>query len=72
MSTAHAGIIETQSAHSVEFTVEKLKKFLETNGITLFAVIDHSGEAASVGLKMPNTKLLIFGNPRAGTPVMVA
>ena len=34
--------------------------------------MDHSGEAASVGLKMPNTKLLIFGNPKAGTPLMLA
>lgn len=70
--SAHAGIIETQSNHTVEFTVEKLKKFLETNGIKLFAVIDHSGEAATIGLKMPETKLLIFGNPKAGTPVMLA
>jgi len=73
MSTlTHTGIIERQSSHPLAHTVEKLRKLLETNGIKLFASIDHSGEAASVGLKMPETKLLIFGNPKAGTPVMVA
>ena len=40
--------------------------------MTLFALIDHSGEAAKAGLKMPPTKLLIFGNPKAGTPLMLA
>jgi len=45
---------------------------LQAKGITLFAVVDHSGEAAKAGITMPNTKLLIFGNPKAGTPVMLA
>ena len=40
--------------------------------VTLFAVVDHSGEAAKAGMQMPNTKLLIFGSPKAGTPVMLA
>jgi uncharacterized protein (DUF302 family) len=40
--------------------------------VTLFALIDHSGEGAKVGMKMPNTKLLIFGNPKGGTPLMLA
>ena len=53
-------------------TVEKLKQILKAKGVTLFALIDHSGEAAKVGMKMPPTKLLIFGNPKAGTPVMLA
>src|SRR5215469_10872761 len=53
-------------------TVERLKAILRSKGITLFAVIDHSGEAAKVGMKMPNTKLLIFGNPKGGTPLMLA
>ena|SRR5580698_8161824 len=66
------GIIEIFSNHSVEQTVEKLKSALQSKGITLFAVIDHSGEAARVGMKMPDTKLVIFGNPKAGTPVMLA
>jgi len=45
---------------------------LHTKGVTLFALVDHSGEAAKVGMKMPPTKLLIFGNPKAGTPLMLA
>jgi uncharacterized protein (DUF302 family) len=56
----------------VDDTVEKLKQILNAKGVTLFAVVDHSGEAAKVGLQMPNTKLLIFGSPKAGTPVMLA
>ena len=70
--TAHEGIIDQPSAQSVETTVERLKNILRSKGITLFAVIDHSGEAEKVGMKMPPTKLLIFGSPKAGTPVMVA
>ena len=66
------GIIEIPSNHSVDQTVEKLKAVLQSKGITLFAVIDHSGEAARIGMKMPATKLVIFGNPKAGTPVMLA
>jgi uncharacterized protein (DUF302 family) len=56
----------------VDETVERLKNILQTKGVTLFALIDHSGEAAKVGMKMPNTKLLIFGNPKGGTPLMLA
>jgi uncharacterized protein (DUF302 family) len=66
------GIINTPSRHSVDATVEKLTSALQARGITLFALIDHSGEAERVGLTMRPTKLLIFGNPKAGTPVMVA
>jgi uncharacterized protein (DUF302 family) len=66
------GLIDIPSNHSVDGTVERLKGILQAKGITLFALIDHSGEAAKVGMKMPPTKLLIFGNPRAGTPVMLA
>lgn len=66
------GIISTPSAHSVEQTVEKLKVLLQAKGVTLFAVIDHSGEAEKAGLKMPPTKVLIFGNPKGGTPLMLA
>lgn len=60
------------SNHSVDETVARLETILETRGIKLFAVVDHSGEAAKVGLLMPPTKLLIFGNPKAGTPLMQA
>jgi uncharacterized protein (DUF302 family) len=67
-----SGLIDIPSKHSVDETVEKLKEILRGKGITLFALVDHSGEAAKVGMKMRPTKLLIFGNPKAGTPVMLA
>ena len=66
------GIIDVPSNHTVDQTVDKLKGILEANGVTLFALIDHSGEAERVGMKMPPTKLLIFGNPKGGTPIMLA
>lgn len=66
------GIVQIPSSHSVDETVEKLKGILTAKGVMLFAVVDHSGEAAKAGLQMPNTKLLIFGSPKAGTPVMLA
>ena|ERR1700744_1796677 len=66
------GIVDVSSNHSVDKTVNKLKDILQSKGITLFVVIDHSGEAAKVGIKMPPTKLLIFGNPKGGTPPMLA
>src|SRR6266404_5944753 len=67
-----SGIIDTPSSHSVDETVERLKEILQAKGITLFALVDHSGEAEKVGMKMRPTKLLIFGNPKAGTPLMLA
>jgi uncharacterized protein (DUF302 family) len=66
------GIVDVSSNHSVDKTVDKLKGILQSKGITLFVVIDHSGEAAKVGIKMPPTKLIIFGNPKGGTPPMLA
>ena len=66
------GIVKIPSHHSVDETVDKLKTILKSKGVTLFAVIDHSGEAEKVGMKMPPTKLLIFGSPKAGTPLMLA
>ncbi|HTZ66254.1 MAG TPA: DUF302 domain-containing protein [Roseiarcus sp.] len=66
------GLIKIPSRHSVDETVDKLKTILKSKGATLFALIDHSGEAEKAGLKMPPTKLLIFGNPKAGTPLMLA
>jgi uncharacterized protein (DUF302 family) len=66
------GLIDIPSNHSVDETVTKLEGILQAKGITLFALVDHSGEAAKIGMKMRPTKLLIFGNPRAGTPVMLA
>ena len=66
------GLVDIPSNHSVEETVEKLKGILQAKGITLFALVDHSGEAGKAGMQMRPTKLLIFGNPKAGTPVMLA
>jgi len=67
-----SGIVDRPSNHSVNETVDKLKNILRSRRVTLFDVIDHSGEAEKVGMKMPPTKLLIFGNPTAGTPLMLA
>jgi uncharacterized protein (DUF302 family) len=64
----NSGLINVPSNHSVEETVEKLKAILQSKGITIFALIDHSGEAIKAGMKMRPTKLLIFGNPKSGTP----
>jgi uncharacterized protein (DUF302 family) len=66
------GIVDTPSPHSFEQTVEKLSNVLHSRGLTLFALVDHSGEAEKVGLNMPPTKLLIFGSPKGGTPAMLA
>src|SRR6266702_6047633 len=71
-STADNGIVQTPSNHSVEQTVKRLTGILQAKGITLFALVDHSGEAEKVGMKMRPTKLLIFGSPKAGTPLMLA
>ena len=68
----HEGIETAFSNHSVDETVARLKQLIEAKGAKLFAVVDHSGEAAAAGLSMPNTKLVIFGAPKAGTPVMLA
>jgi uncharacterized protein (DUF302 family) len=66
------GIISKSTSRTVDEAVDKIKSLLQTKGIKLFAVIDHSGEAAAIGIKMPPTKLLIFGNPKGGTPLMLA
>jgi uncharacterized protein (DUF302 family) len=66
-----SGIVDIPSTHSVDETVEKLKGILQASGVTLFALVNHSGEAAKAGMTMRPTKLLIFGNPKAGTPVML-
>jgi uncharacterized protein (DUF302 family) len=60
------------SQHSVEETLSRLQDILVAKNITIFALVDHSGEAAKVGLAMPPTKLVIFGNPVSGTPLMLA
>jgi len=69
---AGKGIVDSVSNHSVDQTVDRLKGILQSRGLTLFALVDHSGEAEKVGIKMPPTRLLIFGSPKAGTPLMLA
>ena len=71
-STPASGIVTRASHHSVDETVTKLQEILQAKGVKLFALIDHSGEAEKIGMKMPPTKLLIFGSPKAGTPLMLA
>jgi uncharacterized protein (DUF302 family) len=68
----HAGIVDRISHHPIQETVERVQALLRDKGIRLFALVDHSGEAKNVGLEMRPTKLLIFGSPKAGTPLMVA
>jgi len=71
MSAAN-GLITHASPYSVAETLDRLEAILHSKNITVFARVDHSGEAAKVGLPMPPTQLLIFGNPKGGTPIMVA
>lgn len=71
-SRADNGIVTIASRHTVDQTVAKLETILQNKGVKVFALIDHSGEAEKAGLKMPPTKVLIFGNPKAGTPLMLA
>ena len=66
------GIVTIASGHSVDQAVDKLQELLRAKGVQLFALIDHSGGAEKAGLRMPPTKLLIFGSPKAGTPLMLA
>jgi uncharacterized protein (DUF302 family) len=66
------GIITRESRYSVPETLDRLQALLAAQGIRVFARIDHSGEAENVGMKMPPTQLLIFGNAKAGTPIMLA
>lgn len=66
------GVRTLTSIHSVDQTVANIQSLLEQRGVKLFALIDHSGEANAAGLEMRPTKLLIFGNPKAGTPLMIS
>lgn len=72
MTASDRGMVDVPSRHSVDDTVARLREILEAKGVTLFALVDHSGEAAKAGMTMRPTKLLIFGSPKAGTPVMLA
>jgi len=66
------GIITKPSKYSAGETIERLEKEIRSRGIQIFARIDHSGEAQKAGLSMPPAEVLIFGNPKAGTPLMLA
>ena len=72
MTTQDEGLVTVPSSHSVDDTVAKLETMLAEKQVKVFAVIDHSGEAKRAGLEMHPTKVLIFGNPKGGTPLMVA
>ncbi|HYM77008.1 MAG TPA: DUF302 domain-containing protein [Candidatus Dormibacteraeota bacterium] len=67
-----SGLTRVASHYSVDETIGRLRAALGEKGLQTFALIDHSGEAEKVGLKMPPTKVLIFGSPKGGTPLMVA
>src|SRR5271154_2201699 len=67
-----SGMIDVSSRYSVPETLARLQSILKEKGVTVFTLIDHSGEAEKAGLKMRPTQLLIFGSPKAGTPLMVA
>jgi uncharacterized protein (DUF302 family) len=69
---AQGGVITKVSSSSVEEMVARLSAGVAAKGMKVFAVIDHSGEARDVGLDLRETKVVIFGSPQAGTPVMVA
>lgn len=66
------GLIQIPSHYGMNETVQRLQEVLTVKGLQIFAVIDHSGEAEKVGLKMQPTKVIIFGNPKSGTPLMVS
>jgi len=72
MTTEQNGLVNVLSSHSVDDTVAKLEAMLREKQVKIFAVIDHSGEAKLAGLEMHPTKVLIFGNPKGGTPLMLA
>ena len=72
LESAQSSVITKHSSKSVAETVDRLKRFIAVRGFTLFRVIDHSGTAQRVGLQMPDSKLVMFGNPTKGAAVMLA
>ena len=66
------GLVQVASHYSFDETIKRLQAAFAEKGLQVFAVIDHSGEAEKVGLKMGPTKVMIFGSPKGGTPLMVA
>ncbi|HTT03650.1 MAG TPA: DUF302 domain-containing protein [Steroidobacteraceae bacterium] len=72
MNSAASGIVTRRSRYAFDETLQRLRSAIEARGATVFAVVDHAGEAARVGLTMAPTTVLIFGSPKAGTPLMLA
>ena len=70
-SSTENGLIHLSSTHSVPETLQRVESILRAKNLTIFARIDHSGEAEKVGLVMRPTQLIIFGSPNAGTPMMI-
>ncbi|MGD1079872.1 MAG: DUF302 domain-containing protein [Candidatus Sulfotelmatobacter sp.] len=70
--TNQKGLVQIASRYSVDETIKRLQTAFAAMGMQVFAVVDHGGEAEKVGLKMRPTKVLIFGSPKGGTPLMVA
>ena len=66
------GMVHLSSSYPVPETLKRLESILQTRGLTVFAHIDHSGEAEKVGMKMRPTQLIVFGSPQGGTPLMLA
>jgi uncharacterized protein (DUF302 family) len=66
------GMVHLSSQYSVAETLKRIETVLQGRNLTVFARIDHSGEAEKVGLKMRPTQVIIFGSPKGGTPLMVA
>jgi uncharacterized protein (DUF302 family) len=71
-ASSHNGLVSLASKYSADETMQRLELLLKEHGVTIFARVDHSGEAEKVGLQMRPTKLLIFGSPKGGTPLMQA
>ena len=71
-TSSQSGLVNLASKYSVSETLQRLESLLNERGIKIFARVDHSGEAEKVGLEMHPTQLLIFGNPKGGTPLMQA
>jgi uncharacterized protein (DUF302 family) len=71
-ASADNGVVNVASSHSVSETIDRLESLARSKGLTVFARIDFSGDATRAGLAMPPTQMLIFGSPKAGTPLMLA
>ena len=71
-SSSEHGLVDLPSGHRVDEIVKRIRRLLTEKRIALFALVDHSGEAEKVGIQMRPTKLFVFGNPEAGTPLMLA